>query len=73
MFKVFFLVGGWSNMVCKSLNGSFTEEGLTPFALAMPDKYKQDDAVLAYRNYYKNEKSKICANYTNRDIPHFLL
>jgi hypothetical protein len=31
---------------------------LTPFAQAMPDKYKCDDAVTAYRNYYIGEKSR---------------
>lgn len=29
---------------------------MTPFALAMPDKYKQDSAVWSYRNYYLGEK-----------------
>lgn len=31
--------------------------GLTPFVQAMPDKYKCEDAVQAYRNYYKGEKA----------------
>lgn len=30
----------------------------TPFALAMPDVYKRDDAVVSYRNFYKAEKAK---------------
>jgi hypothetical protein len=30
--------------------------GLTPFAQAMPDEYKNDDAVKAYRDYYFQEK-----------------
>lgn len=29
---------------------------ITPFALAMPDQYKCNDAVTSYRNYYLNEK-----------------
>lgn len=33
--------------------------GLTPFAMAMPDKYKQRDVVQAYRNYYMKEKRHI--------------
>jgi len=33
--------------------------GLTPFALAMPDKYKSDNATEAYRAYYINEKARI--------------
>jgi len=32
-------------------------KGLTPFAQAMPDKYKSHDPIEAYRNYYKGEKS----------------
>lgn len=32
---------------------------LTPFAQAMPDQYKNKDAVIAYRNYYKGEKAEI--------------
>ena len=31
--------------------------GLTPFAQAMPDKYKDSDVVKAYRDYYNGEKS----------------
>ena len=31
--------------------------GLTPFAQAMPDEYKNDDAVQAYRDYYNGEKA----------------
>ena len=30
----------------------------TPFALAMPDKYKCENAVDSYRNYYKGEKAR---------------
>jgi hypothetical protein len=29
---------------------------LTPFAQAMPDQYKDENAVVAYRKYYLNEK-----------------
>lgn len=32
--------------------------GLTPFAQAMPEKYKNADPILAYRDYYKFEKSR---------------
>ena len=31
------------------------EGGLTPFAQAMPDEYKDEDAVKAYRAYYKSK------------------
>ena len=32
--------------------------GLTPFAQAMPNEYKQDDPVEAYRAYYLGDKSR---------------
>ncbi len=39
---------------------SFPEEKLkeerTTFALAMPEEYKKEDVVEAYRDYYRNEK-----------------
>lgn len=44
--------------------------GLTEFALAMPDKYKQNNPVLAYRDYYMGEKRHL-AKWKNRPIPHW--
>lgn len=41
---------------CKNNAGRPTEGSLTPFAQAMPEKYKQSDAVKAYRNYFNGEK-----------------
>jgi len=49
---------------------AFEEKGLTSFALAMPDKYKTDDAVLSYRNYYMSEeKQKIATWKKKRERP----
>jgi len=45
--------------------------GLTPFALAMPDEYKSDDAVKSYRDYYINEKKHLLT-YTKRTPPQWL-
>jgi hypothetical protein len=42
--------------------------GLTPFAQAMPDKYKDADAVKAYRNYYIHEKNHL-AKWSLRSKP----
>lgn len=39
--------------------------GLTSFALAMPDEYKCDNPVEAYRNYYKQDKKNI-ATWKNK-------
>ena len=40
----------------------------TPFAQAMPDKYKNKNAVTAYRNYYIGEKMSF-AKWTKRQMP----
>ena len=43
---------------------------LTPFALAMPDEYKDDDVVKAYRSYYKSKQySKGGVRYVHTDVP----
>jgi len=48
----------------------FEENGLTPFALAMPDKYKSDNPVLSYRRYYMSpEKQRIASWNKNREKP----
>ena len=44
--------------------------GLTPFALAMPDEYKSDDAVESYRRYYMSpEKQRIASWNKKRERP----
>jgi hypothetical protein len=45
-------------------------KGLTPFALAMPDEYKQACPVASYRAYYMREKQHI-AVWTRRAAPHW--
>jgi hypothetical protein len=47
------------------------DDDLTPFAQAMPDEYKHDDAVVAYRAYYINEKANLL-RYTKRERPSWL-
>jgi hypothetical protein len=42
--------------------------GLTNMPQAMPEIYKKDNVVEAYRDYYRNEKTNIL-KYTNRSIP----
>jgi hypothetical protein len=44
------------------------DKGITGQPKAMPDKYKVDDVVESYRNYYINEK-KDFSTWKNRDIP----
>jgi hypothetical protein len=45
---------------------TFSQKGLTPFALAMPDKYKSDDAIVSYRNYYMSEEKQRIATWNKR-------
>ena len=42
--------------------------GLTPWAQAMPDEYKDPCAVQAYRNYYRGDKAEFC-KWTSRKVP----
>lgn len=46
--------------------------GMTPFAQAMPDQYKNDNVVRAYRDYYINEKHDI-AFWTKRPKPYWFV
>lgn len=58
-------------IVVKELSKNFPKlpiKGLTPFAQAMPEQYKNENAVIAYRNYYMGEKRHI-ANWKNREVP----
>lgn len=62
-----------TELICpKDLTG----DTLTPFAKAMPEQYRNEDTVQAYRAYYINEK--LCQEgwrweYRNRDIPKWAL
>ena len=48
----------------------FVGEEMTPFAQAMPDEYKDDDVVKAYRSYYKSKQySKGGVRYVRTDVP----
>ena len=43
------------------------EETLTPFIMAMPDKYRNDDVVKAYRDYYLGDKWEFAAWKARRE------
>jgi len=43
-------------------------DSMTPFAQAMPDQYKREDAVEAYRAYYLGEKTGF-AEWKNAETP----
>lgn len=51
---------------CSRNSSIIPEGGLTEFAQAMPDEYKSKDSVLAYRKYYKGEKSRIATWKQNK-------
>ena len=50
----------------------FVPDGkLTPFAQAMPDEFRNDDAVIAYRGYYWHDKREniVCEWKKGREMP----
>ena len=53
---------------CRDNAPEFSDTSRTPFAQAMPDQYKSDCAVVAYRKYYHGEKAHF-AKWTNRAVP----
>lgn len=55
-------------VVCSLSVPNLPDIEMTSFALAMPDKYKTNDAVNSYRKYYKDEKNHL-ATWKNREIP----
>ncbi len=46
--------------------------GLTSFAQAIPEIYRQKNAIKAYREFYKKEKAHF-AKWTKREIPKWFL
>lgn len=48
--------------------------GITPFAQAIPDEYKNDDIIKAYQTYYIESKLKQrgIVKYTKREVPEFI-
>ena len=49
-----------------------SQNGLTPFAQAMPDMYKNVDAVKTYRDYHIGDKQHLF-KLTKRNIPEWIL
>ena len=52
----------------KKLSPENVGDKMTPFAQAMPEEYKDKNAVAAYRRYYLNDKKRF-AKWTKRDPP----
>ena len=55
----------------EAIADSLPDIGLTPFAQAMPEAYKDDCAVEAYQRYYRNDKSHLM-QYTKTNRPDWL-
>ena len=49
----------------RAMNIMFDKQELTPFAQAMPEQYKNDCVVTAYRAYYMGEKARFATWKTN--------
>lgn len=45
---------------------------MTKLRLAMPDEFKHDDSVIAYRNYYNGAKRRLF-DWKNREIPDWII
>jgi hypothetical protein len=61
----------WSNLDSKLIKWRELSEDFTTPPLCMPDEYKCDNYIDAYRNYYIGEKKKF-ATYKNGNIPGFM-
>jgi uncharacterized heparinase superfamily protein len=59
-------------IVKKIKEPNINDIGLTEFAQAMPEQYKNEDVVKAYRNYYIGEKSNI-AKWKKRERPEWYI
>ncbi len=51
---------------CRTLSINLPNTGLTPFAQAMPEQYKNPCAVTAYRAYYHGEKARFATWKRNK-------
>lgn len=56
----------------KDIKELLPEIGLTPFAQAMPEKYKNEDPIKAYRNYYNHEKRHLFRWTKYRKMPYWI-
>ena len=60
------------DVICQLSEPKIEDKGLTPFALAMPDEFRDPDPVKAYRNYYAGAKHKF-ATWKLRGIPQWYI
>lgn len=55
----------------KHLPYELRDVGITKMPQCMPDEYKCDNSIMAYRNYYREGKAHLRA-YKNREAPEWL-
>ena len=67
-----FIIGQYLRTFAPSAD-KFPQRGLTPFAQAMPEEYKDEDAVEAYRKYYQSPDKKKIATWKKRTPPAWYL
>jgi len=62
-----------NNLIClnEKIKDKFNVKTFTQPPLCMPDEYRCDDYVQAYRNYYIGDKKRF-ARYTSVDVPKFM-
>ena len=53
-------------------NPNIVDIGITKRPQAMPEQYKDLNPIIAYRNYYRNEKQHLL-QYKNRNVPDWLI
>lgn len=56
---------------CLTKKNYLPSGGMTEFAQAMPDEYKDKDSIVAYRRYYIYGKKHL-HKWSKRDIPYWL-
>lgn len=56
----------------KDIPKNISNKPFTQPAQAMPDEYKDNDSIIAYRNYYKHGKKHL-HDWKNRNVPTFIL
>lgn len=59
------------NWLKNNIPENLENKGLTPFAQAIPEQYKQENVIQAYRQYYKEEKKHLF-KWTNREVPEWI-
>ena len=65
------IINAFNNGRLQNIEDRFPSQYFTRPPLCMPDKYKSDDYIQSYRNYYIGDKKRF-ARYTSVDTPEFM-